>query len=360
VVGGLNVKPDTADKPSARAMVVNPLSHSGWDSLVTEHPRGSFFHGKPWASVLHDTYGHSPHYFCQFADDQLEELLPVMEVSSAWTGRRGVSLPFTDFCPSLKPRGPGQNALLEIALAHGRERRWRYLELRGGGYDQFGARPSLAFYGHVIDLASNTEMLFKRLEGAMRRGIRKAQDTKLRVEFSNTRESTRTFYGLHCRTRRRHGLPPQPIRFFDNIAHHVLLRGSGFVVTARLEERPVAAAVFLHHDAQALYKFGASDYMFQHLRPTNLLMWEAIKRYAQNGFSRLHLGRTSLSNEGLRRFKLGFGATEERIEYYKYDLINERYVTDVDRAEGWFNRVFKCLPPPLLRLVGRMLYPHLS
>ncbi len=360
VAEGLNAQPDSVGKPSTRECVVNPLSYSAWDSLVADHPNGTFFHGRPWASVLHDTYGHSPAYFCRFADDQLEELLPIMEVSSMWTGRRGVSLPFTDVCPSLKPGGPGQKALLELALADGRERGWRYLEIRGAGYDRIGARPSLTFYGHEIHLASNTETLFQRLDGAVRRGIRKAQDSQLRVEFANTRESMRTFYGLHCMTRRRHGLPPQPIRFFENIAHHVLLRGQGFVVMARLEERPLAAAVFFHHDAQALYKFGASDYAFQHLRPTNLMMWEAIKRYAQNGFSRLHLGRTSMSNEGLRRFKLGFGASEDKIEYYKYDFVNERYVTDVDRAEGWFNRVFKCLPPPLLRLAGRLLYPHLS
>ena len=67
-------------------------------------------------------------------------------------------------------------------------------------------------------------------------------------------------------------------------------------------------------------------------------MWEAIKRYAENGFSRLHLGRTSLANEGLRRFKLGLGAREEKIEYYKYDFRKESFVSDVDRAEDSVGR----------------------
>ena len=90
------------------------------------------------------------------------------------------------------------------------------------------------------------------------------------------------------------------------------------------------------------------------------MMWNAIKRYAEHGFARLHLGRTSLANEGLRRFKLGLGAREERIEYYKYDFLEESFVRDTDRAEGWFNRVFRLLPSPLLRLAGSLLYPHLS
>ena len=109
-----------------------------------------------------------------------------------------------------------------------------------------------------------------------------------------------------------------------------------------------------------LMKSLASDFHFQHLRANNLVMWEAIKHLAVAGCESLHLGRTSLSNEGLRRFKLGFGAREERIEYRKYDFRRESFVTDTDRAESWVNLLFKLFPEPLLRLAGAMVYPHLS
>jgi lipid II:glycine glycyltransferase (peptidoglycan interpeptide bridge formation enzyme) len=127
-------------------------------------------------------------------------------------------------------------------------------------------------------------------------------------------------------TRRRQGLPPQPLRFFENIAQYVLAHGHGFVATARWEGKPLAAGVFFHHGRKAFYKFGASDYAFQGLRPNNILFWEVIKRYVDQGIDTLHLGRTSLGNEGLWRFKLGFGALEERIEYYKYDFIRRTFV----------------------------------
>src|ERR1044071_8197822 len=341
---------------SARTCATDPLRHSGWPLLLSDHPEASFFHGRPWARVLPDPYGHKPIYFCSFADDQLQETLPVMEVNSPWTGRRGVSLPFTDFCPALQVGGDAQRDLFEMALAHGRKNRWRYLEVRGRGHPSPGATSSVGFYGHEIDLALGQEALFQGLDGAIRRGIRKAAESGLKVNFSNTIESIQTFYALHCRTRRRHGLPPQPFRLFENIAEHVLGLGYGFVATIRFNERPIASAVFLNNNRQAIYKFGASDYAFQHLRPNNLLMWEAIKRYAENGFSRLHLGRTSLFNEGLRRFKLGLGAREEKIDYYRYDFREDSFVTGVDRSEGWFNRVFRYMPRPLLRLAGELIY----
>jgi hypothetical protein len=339
---------------------INPLLYRGWDSLLEARPASSFFHRTAWAQVLHETYGHLPIYFCRFADGQLNELFPIMEISSPWTGCRGVSLPFTDVCFPLRTRKHDRRTLYEVAMEHGRCHNWRSLECRSNEPEWQGASPSLTFYGHVIDLKHGQAALFESFNGAVRRGILKAVRTGLRVEFSNCLDSIRTFYALHCMTRRRHGLPPQPFRFFENIARYVLAQGHGFVAIARWEDKPLAAGVFFYHGRKAFYKFGASDYAFQQLRPNNTLLWEAIKRCVDNGFDTLHLGRTSLANEGLRRFKLGFGAREERIEYYKYDFVRRTFVRQIDHSAASFRPLFRWMPLPALRLAGEMLYPHLS
>ena len=287
-------------------------------------------------------------------------MLPVMEISSRWTGRRGVALPFTDFCPPLARSTDELNHLYQLATEHGRKHGWRSLECRGNDYSFLKAGPSLEFHGHTLELEHGEDRLFKSLDASMRRSVRKAEAAGVKVEFGDTMSAMQTFFGLHCRTRRRHGLPPQPWSFFENIGRHVLARGHGFVATARLENRPLACAVFFHHGHQVLYKFGASDFRFQHLRPNNLMMWESIKKCANQHFAQMHLGRTSLANEGLRRFKLGLGAHEEKISYFKYAFKSETFVTDVDRSEGWVNRLFRFLPLGMLRLAGRALYPHLA
>ncbi len=86
----------------SRLEIVNPLERPNWDTLVAAHPRSTVFHGSGWARVLAETYGHVPVYVCRFDEGRLVEALPLMEVSSWWKGRRGVSLPFTDFAGSLR------------------------------------------------------------------------------------------------------------------------------------------------------------------------------------------------------------------------------------------------------------------
>jgi len=89
-----------------------------------------------------------------------------------------------------------------------------------------------------------------------------------------------------------------------------------------------------------------------------LVMWEAIKWHLRRGTKKLHLGKTSIANEGLRRFKLGWRSEEEKNEYFNYDLRREKFVTGSDSAFGWHNRIFQLLPGFASRMAGNVLYRH--
>jgi hypothetical protein len=339
---------------------LNPISEERWDSRLTGNACYSFFHGSAWARALRQTYGYQPNYFATLAGEHLDALLPVMEVDSWLTGRRGVSLPFTDYCDPLAGDLPAFQQLFDQAVLYGRDRRWKYLELRGGRQFLASALPSQRFYGHELALVDDEKELFAALTSPVRRAIRKAEKQGLTVEILKDAEGIKQFYSLHCQTRRKHGLPPQPFKFFQNLQKCILAGGGGIIILARSGARTVAGSIFFHAGQQAIYKFGASDETMLELRGNDLVMWEGIKYYASRGFRTLHLGRTSLINEGLRRFKLGWGAREHSIEYFKYDLRKSAFVTDRDGALGWYNRIFAALPLSLSRFLGSVLYRHVA
>jgi hypothetical protein len=287
-------------------------------------------------------------------------MLPIVEVQSWVTGKRGVALPFADFCPPMASDAAAFEMVLAEAVKHAQERRWRYLEIRGGSKLMGKAPASVAFRAHILDLSAGTDHLFARLEGRMRTAIRKAEKEGVRVEVSNAAEAIETYYAMHCETRKKHGVPPQPWSFFQNLYSHIISKESGIVAVARHQGAPIAAAVFVHSGRQAVYKFSASNAAFLRLCGNNLVLWEAIKWYANHGFSSMHFGRTSLGNDGLRKYKTGWGTEETTLEYFRYSLPKQTYVVDQDRSEGGHNRALGLLPSPLFRLAGRMLYRHLS
>lgn len=344
--------------------VCDPLgSPNTWDRELQSYPAASVFHTAAWARVLVRTYGHKPFYLRFCHEMAAPALVPLMEVQSPITGRRGVCLPFSDLCAPLLPGSIGLHMLRPALEQVARDHRWKHLELRGGSPPAGGPDSSPpTFLGHHLDIGPGADVLWQQLAGSVRRAIRKAEGHGLHVRIDHDEKAVRSFYSIHARTRRRHGLPPQPFDFFRNL-HLERLIGpdSGFVVTAGWRGNPVAAAVFLRYEKSFIYKFGASDESVWKSRPNNLVMWEGIRHLAAAGARSLHFGRTSIGQEGLRRFKLSWGAEEEAISYCKYHTHASAWQeVNANSARRLTRSIFRLMPLSLNRLAGRLLYPHLD
>ncbi|MDB6169045.1 MAG: hypothetical protein JWM88_1909 [Verrucomicrobia bacterium] len=340
--------------------VINPLEIADWDAQVAAFPAAGFFHSRAWLSVLQETYGYTPLYIVKKEDGRLRSMLPLLEVKSWLTGSRGVSLPFTDGIEPLCADAAGFREIFAVAQSLGRSRRWKYVECRGGKSWMPAAPASTRFHNHILNLEPGEQKLFAGFEPAVQRAIRKSERGGLTIELAQTEEAIRAFYGLLCKTRQRHGVPPQPYRFFAAIQRHILAANRGWVVLARQGTIPVAASVYFHFGREVIYKFGASDAAFQHLRANNLVMWQAIRHCARERFEVLDLGRTSLTNEGLRRFKLAWGTRERVAEYLRYDIPDGKFVAVPDESSGWHTRIFNVLPLWVSRRIGAALYPHMG
>ena len=360
VSGGASFAAPITSSRSLEMRIVNPIRDPDWDALVALHGDASCFHTSAWAKVLHQSYGHHPFYLHFSCGGRLAALIPLMEVRSALTGCRGVCLPFSDACEPLifdpESIGPVTDHLVRFV----RERHWKYVELRGGKSLPLGARPVTQFYGHTLDLRSDTDELLTRFASPVRRAIRKAERSGVGTFIVRNRQAIDDFYQLHVQTRQRHGLPPQPVSFFLNIHEHIIQPGLGFVVIARHGYRSIAAAIFFRFGKSALYKYGASDKKFQELRANNLVMWHGIRALAQAGAEKLYFGRTECENDGLRRFKLSWGTEEETIDYFRVDSSGRQLPAAADHDSGFHKRIFGMLPLVLNRLAGSVIYPHLD
>ena len=339
---------------------LNPLGFQFWDEAIAVLPGVSFFHGAAWAAALSKTYDYEPVYFTLREGNAIRAVLPCMEVRSPLTGKRGVCLPFTDYCEPLAEDAAQFRELFDAAAAFGRKRDWGYLEIRGGEVFLPSEEPSEWHHGHILDLTPGLEKIMVGLRDSTRRNIRKALKEKIDLAISTSPDALDAFVRLNSMTRRDHGLPPQPKIFFDNLYDHVLSKGTGFVALASFKNEPVAANVYFHSGAEMIYKYGASDRAFQNLRANNLVMWEAVRWGCTNGFKTLCFGRTEPGNEGLLQFKSGWGARERRIQYYRYDLQKSAFIKGPPGISPLFKRLFNKLPLPVLEALGSLLYRHMG
>ncbi len=342
-----------------QVQLINPLNVENWNELLHCHPENSFFHTSNWAKVLMETYNYSPQYLTVYnSENKISSLVPLMEIASFLTGRRGVSLPFSDYCEPICE--DDFRELFERAKELGRMRKWKSIEFRGGNKYFNDIEPSSFYYHHTLDLTPGEKDIFSGFSSNNKRNIKKAQRENVKVELLNSLEAADEFYLLNCLTRKKHGLPPQPYSFFRNIHKYILSQDLGFIVLASHENRVIAGAVYLHFGKKALYKFGASDMRNQQVRPNNLIMWEAIKHFIKEGYSEFSFGKTEPENAGLRQFKLGWGTKEEKIFTYKYKLAENKFIPNPDQTSGFHTRIFRKLPIPLLKLVGTLTYRHVG
>jgi len=337
--------------------ILNPIEYVCWDELTDRRDGFNFFYGSHWARVICETYGYRPLYFAVLDGDSIDTLLPVMEVRSILTGTRGVSLPFTDYCEPILGEGVEMDHVLEYVSRYGRVHGWKSIQVRGGRCEGTAAE---SFYVHRLNLEPDCNRIFSRLDGSRKRNIKKASREGVEVARHCDEAAVGRYYRLHCKTRKRQGVPPQPYRFFNNMHRHIISQGLGCIMLASFRGRDIAGSVFFNFRDQAFYKFGASDRLFQNLRPADLVMWEAVKWFAGSGCRRLCFGRTSPDNEGLRRYKAAWATEEKKIDYYKYDLQHDGFIRSSTSVSPGRRRLLQSVPVSMSKLLGRVLYRHVG
>jgi len=326
------------------------------DSIVREDPGANIFHSSAWARVIADTYGYEPDYFL---GEGLRGrcVVPMMEVRDFLHRRSGVGLPFSDAVPALGDRGQVRAETLDALVDFATRRKWRSIEIRDSlGIP--GMRKRVGYVQHTAVLDKGIEAVRESLHDSIRRNIRKAERLGVKVRSSRDLEAMEGFYRLHCLTRRKHGIPPQPINFFRNLWRELITAGFGFVTCAFHSGRLVSASVFLLFGSTATYKYGASLESHHLLRANHLVMWRSIENCIQEGYRIFSLGRTDIGQNGLIRYKDGWGAEACPCPY---TVSGGRTWTSARTGiSAMLCTVVRRMPIPVLRLYGEAAYRYMA
>jgi lipid II:glycine glycyltransferase (peptidoglycan interpeptide bridge formation enzyme) len=276
------------------------------------------------------------------------------------TGRRFVSLPFSDHCDPLVD-GAGE---LDEMLAHIKRKvdneGWKYVEIRPASCEpgcHTGLERSARYCVHRLDMRPNPQELFRAFhKDCVQRKIRRAEREKLNYEEGNSEELLQAFYRLLVLTRRRQFLPPQPIAWFRG-----LIAAFGSDLKLRVASKDgvaVASILTLSHRKSMVYKYGCSDADANRFGGTPLLFWRTIEEAKDRGFEVFDLGRSDLDNLGLIAFKDHWGAQKAMVHYWTYPMQNASWITSWQKSMA--KQVVSASPDRALITLGKLMYRHIA
>jgi CelD/BcsL family acetyltransferase involved in cellulose biosynthesis len=340
---------------------IDPIHDPRWTALVDSHPRSSTFHTANWLRALLAVYGYEPVVLTTCPPRaRLTNGLVFCRVSSWLTGRRLVSLPFSDHCDPLVDRSDEFDEILLQLRRSVDNGKWKYLEIRPISCrysDRADLSKGIRYKLHRVDLRRSLQDLYHNFhKDCVQRKIRRAERESLQYEEGASEELLHKFYRLLVMTRRRQYLPPQPLDWF-----RVLISSFGAALKIRVaskDGKPIASILTLSHKKVMTYKYGCSDSAFNNLGGMALLFWKLVQDSRQQGLEELDLGRSDIDNDGLITFKEHWGATGTDIQYLSYPA--EPPGLPSAWKTKWARYVVSMMPDPALEAIGQLAYRHIG
>ena len=359
-----------SDGARSRVVEVDPAADARWAAFVESHVRGLVYHHPAWVRTIERTYGY-PFVGLASEDERgmLNGVLPLFEKRGLVTGRRLSSLPHTPVAGPLAVNDAAARALTRTATERARERGFGLeLKLPSPDLGRLLAAPGLVAGDetYVMELPEREEDLRfggSRNHRRIKWAVGKAAKEGVRLREAEDKRDVREWYSLYLMTMRRHGVPPRPSTFFE--AMWDILRPAGHMRLLLAERNAqshrtlIAGSILLMAARTVVYAFNGCQREYLHLRPNDLIQWQAIHDACRGGFRRYDLGEVTAGQDGLAEFKAKWGATEHRMYRYRYPAPKQASAREqhalVHRAG---TAAWRRLPLPVTARVGDWLYRH--
>jgi lipid II:glycine glycyltransferase (peptidoglycan interpeptide bridge formation enzyme) len=338
-----------------------------WDRFVMQHPLGTIYHHSCWQDIIQRTYGYEPFCFaCTDGNSHIHAGIPFFYIDSWLTGRRFVSLPFSHFCDPLISSQSEFEQIFHALQNETISKRFSFFELRimnlDKSYYPSDFKNQKLFKIHILKLNKDPEILRKSFHKShIQRSIKKAEKSDIHLRKANDILDVKAFYKLQLKTRKKHGVPPQPFSFFINLWKVLYPKKRMDLYLVEHQRKTIAGMILLKFKNRVCYQYGASDENYLHFRPNHLLMWNAIKDACEEGFEYFDFGKSSVENEGLIEFKRRWGTEELDImhlyypEIYGLQTISRKSIKYKITNLFWGNT-----PSFITELGGKLLYKHLG
>jgi hypothetical protein len=165
----------------------------------------------------------------------------------------------------------------------------------------------------LVDLSlSESDLWANSFTYACRKNIRRSERDGVRVWQAESDADLHEFHRIYVGTMDRNNAQASyyfPVEFFHQIRRS--LGDHARFNLASVGDKVVAGTLYLRDRDNAYSYLGGADIAFQNSRPTNAIVWDAIRWAKSVGCRRLILGGGYSADDGIFRFKCSFSPLRE-------------------------------------------------
>ena len=302
-------------------MRVVPLDQAlepAWTAFLEQcrDVEAGIYHTLEWRDLTCEVFGHEARYLVALANERVVGILPLFLVRGFF-GRQLVSLPLRDRGGPLAVSDESRDALLQEAVRLFHALKCDTLELKtlepipGLAATDHGFQLERYWKNTLVSLPDDPAALWKRLhKKSVRWAIGKSQRDGVTARWGESHADYAAFYEMFLQTRRRLAVPPYGLDLFESIRTRLQSNGMAKPILGEHEGTAVSGMILFYFKDRVIEAYAASDDKALHLRPNNLILWEALRDACVRGYRVYDFGGTSPTNTGLLQFKLRWGGEE--------------------------------------------------
>ncbi|MCA9349102.1 peptidoglycan bridge formation glycyltransferase FemA/FemB family protein [Candidatus Saccharibacteria bacterium] len=188
----------------------------------------------------------------------------------------------------------------------------------------------------IIDLAKSDDQILADMSQSLRRKIRKAQRSDIKIEVSDNLEILQDFIQIHNQHAKRQGYVAFSPEFITKQFEAFKNTGNILIYTARHDDQILAQNYVIFYGPEASYHYGVSTFEGMKLSSAPLLHLEAMAEARRRGCKRYNFwgivdeDQTSHRYYGVSQFKRSFG-----VEELKYIPAHDLVVRRAAYAKNW-------------------------
>lgn len=211
---------------------------------------------------------------------------------------------------------------------------------------------------HLLDLQRPLSEIRARFHNkCIKTKLLKLEAMDIELQQGKDENAVNKFYNLHLITRRRLGLPPQPLAFYQNMWKVLYPMGHVDVLFAMHKKEFIGTLWNLKYNKTYSLEFIGSTDDANKKYVAQFLYWEAIKKAKEEGFRYTTFARTSKSNASLLEFKERWGT--QTCDYVDYHF-PQYFSPKKNKFTGAIRIIASKLPLPIFKLLGEFCYRHMG